>query len=310
MEELYSSFSLKLLNLFIGLCRGAAGLPDHLRVLGYQDRGIEFRFQNAQNESVCPELILASIPTRHTILCEWKSGPNLDPKQLGRYCRVTADDLRERAFLPAPAVEAHDATVVGAEEHAERLLLGIDKASCDLPLLLVTAGAITLRRGHFARQQVTDVFRPGMKVDMTTSPMAFVPFDRESPDWVIAHHCFGQIVSYMAGGESEVLLGRLVADVCPVWSKIGGRSRSELEERIKRVVIEAARNELDAYLRRNRGLEGRTHTPTWDITNNPLHLATDKRTTEWRRVKRKVQQFVESLRSGNRQLNLGVQGNG
>ena len=44
------SFSLTMLNLWIGMCRGVVGLPRDLKSLGYQDKWIEYRFVNQDSE--------------------------------------------------------------------------------------------------------------------------------------------------------------------------------------------------------------------------------------------------------------------
>src|SRR5437660_1760886 len=96
-NSLPSNLNLALMNLFIGMCKGVAGLPRDLRNLGYGDKWIELRFVNAQGEQVVPELVIASRQLHHTILFEWKSGANMEADQLRRYAGVTTEDLRERA---------------------------------------------------------------------------------------------------------------------------------------------------------------------------------------------------------------------
>jgi hypothetical protein len=298
----YSSFSLRLLNLFIGLCRGAAGLPDDLRTLGYQDCWIEFGFKNSQDEEVCPELILASEHVRHTVLCEWKSGSNVDPDQLSRYSHVTAEDLVQRAFLSRRAVEAHDTSVFGQEENVERLSLGIEQAGCRFPLLGVKSDGIYLRKNTFSRTELTGLFSRGLGIDMETAPMGFVPFDRESPDWVVAQHCCPRIIEYMQKGEPHLLLRKLVSDVCPIWQLLGPTAQADLETRVRRVVLDAARSHLKSYLRRNKQATHRTGTHTWDIVNSPLRLTTDKRTAAWRALSKLAKGFVDSVRAKGIQL--------
>ncbi len=57
-------------------------MPRQFRILDYGNKWIELRFANADNEQVVPELIVASRQIDHTILFEWKGGPNTEADQL------------------------------------------------------------------------------------------------------------------------------------------------------------------------------------------------------------------------------------
>ncbi len=122
-------FNLKMLNLWIGLCRGVAGLPDALRKLGYEDKWIEYTFANQDIEKVCPDLIVASEQLGHTILLEFKSGANTEPDQLRRYSRVTQENL-VTAFISREAARNHDVSIVGRNEHGERDLGAAFQIEC------------------------------------------------------------------------------------------------------------------------------------------------------------------------------------
>jgi hypothetical protein len=126
------------MNLFIGMCKGVVGLPRNFRNLGYVDKWIELRFANSEQEQVTPELIVASRRIDHTILFEWKSGPNTEADQLRRYAGVTTADLRERAHLPPEETKAHDVAIIGRQEFAERFVIGIERGGYRFPVLLVS----------------------------------------------------------------------------------------------------------------------------------------------------------------------------
>lgn len=96
MGNQFSNFNLTMINLWIGMCRGVAGLPRDLKELGYVDKSIELRFRNQDMETVCPDLIIASDGLPHTLLFEFKSGANTEEDQLRRYSRVNQNDLMTR----------------------------------------------------------------------------------------------------------------------------------------------------------------------------------------------------------------------
>jgi hypothetical protein len=84
-----SNLNLALMNLFVGMCKGVIGLPRDFRKLQYVDKWIELRFANVDQEQVAPELIVSSRLLNHTILFEWKTGPNFAADQLRRCSRVS-----------------------------------------------------------------------------------------------------------------------------------------------------------------------------------------------------------------------------
>jgi len=301
MASDYLSFSLQLLNLWIGLCRGAAGLPSDLRRLGYNDRWIEHGFINSNGEKVVPELILRSIRAKHTMLLEWKEGKNTDPDQLRRYLDVTKEDLTQRPFIDPRAASSFDVAIIGKAEFAERLRLGIDKGEHDFPLLLVESSGIRLDMNQFSNDSLNAVFEPRLRIDFSKVPTSFVPFDGDSDLWVVADCVISKIVEYMLRGQPHVLLGRLAEDTVPTWGIMSPQHQKHLRNnKIFQVVEQAARYEFRKYLKRNHQVERVKHTPTWDILNNPLDLGADRRSRGFRTLQDQKEGFVEALRTGKR----------
>jgi hypothetical protein len=114
MANQSSDFNLKMLNLWIGLCRGEAGLPLDIRHLGYKHKWIELRFLNSHGEDVKPELIIASDRIGHTVLLEWKAGANTEQDQLRRYSGVDQQDLVQKVALTPVEASSHDTCVLGS----------------------------------------------------------------------------------------------------------------------------------------------------------------------------------------------------
>lgn len=297
----YLSFNLQMLNLWIGLCRGAAGLPSDLRRLGYQDRWIEYAFQNSNNEVVVPELILSSIQARHTMLLEWKEGKNTDSEQLRRYSGITQEDLIQRAFIDRQAASSLDVVIVGKAEFAERLRVGIERNQHNFPLLLVESSGIRLDLNQFSNNSLNGVFDPVLRIDFSKVPASFVPFNGDSHLFVVADCVISQIVEYMARREPRVLLARLAEDTVPTLGIMSRQHQQHLRNNmIRQVVEQAARHEFRRYLRRNREAERVTGTPTWDILNNPVDLGVDKRSRGFRALQSAKGALLEALRTGRR----------
>src|SRR5437762_3146131 len=133
-----------MLNLWIGLCDGAHGLPSALRSLGFRHHTIEQRIWiDDQNECV-PEFIACSKSLGHSLLFEWKSGPNVVADQLRRYGLVSSERLIHVNLMPREATKSFDVVIVAQGEHAERIKKGVVDAKCLFPVLAITATGVEL----------------------------------------------------------------------------------------------------------------------------------------------------------------------
>jgi hypothetical protein len=294
-----SIFNLTLLNLFIGLCKGARGLPTILRQHGYEALWVEYKFSNSLNQDVVPDLILASEPRAHSLLFEWKSGANLDQDQLDRYSRITAEDLRTRAFLRGRSADHFDITVVAKGEYIDRILIGIRGGPYTFPVLIVMSDRILLKENLFTSQELNQVFGAGLEIDWDTVPMSYIPFDRESPLWMLGEKVIPKILEYMVRREPRISLDDIAREVVPTWKILGQNCQKEMKAKIAEVIRQAEQHEFRDYLRYNRDMRGSLG-QTWEITNTPRDLRDDKRYTAWRKLETLQKEFLEALRKGRR----------
>jgi hypothetical protein len=310
MANQSSDFNLKMLNLWIGLCRGEAGLPLDIRHLGYKHKWIELRFLNSHGEDVKPELIIASDRIGHTVLLEWKAGANTEQDQLRRYSGVDQQDLVQKVALTPVEASSHDTCVLGLAEHGHRLSMGISQSGYSFPLLVLEHDGISLRLNRFARQELTQVFDPKLNLDMSKVPTQIIPFDHNSQFWEIAEQVLPQIIEYMCRGAPRFTLEQVASDCVPVWQiAMAPEYKRDLKFKVGQVIDDAAEHEFRGYFRRDRPTAGRTHSPTWQILYNPNDLPFDKRSREYRKLTTRQREFVEALKTGKRQplqLALGI----
>src|SRR5262245_36702383 len=111
-------FSLKMLNLVIGLTKADARLSPVVAELGYEVLSIERSFAKSKQQLVHPEVLLFSAEQRHSLLIECKDGGNIDLPQAERYSRVIAADLQARAFVSQDASSAHDVLYIVPDDCA------------------------------------------------------------------------------------------------------------------------------------------------------------------------------------------------
>lgn len=290
-----------MLNLWIGLCRGEAGLPTDIRRLGYKHEWIEYEFQNSIGEPVKPELIIASDRYSHAVMFEWKEGPNTEGDQLKRYSMVVSDDLIKKAALNPSVASVHDVCIVGLINHIPRLSKGIKNGNYSFPLIGVEEDGLSLQENDFAVNELTGVVSPKLAIDFSKVPTQLVPFDHNSQYWEIAERIIPQIIVYMTRGEPRFILEKLLDDCAPVCKSVLAPSyRHDLATKVQHVINEASRHEFKGFFKRDKKSESRTHSATWEIKYNPMALLFDKRSVEFRKLQRLQAQFINALRTGKR----------
>lgn len=293
-----TNLNLALMNLFVGMCKGVAGVPRHFRNLRYVDKWIELKFANSGQELVAPELIVSSRQLNHTVLFEWKSGPNLEGDQLRRYSRVTQDDLRERAGLAVEEIGSHDVAVIGLEEHHERLAMGINQGAYTFPLLLATDRGLVIRLNRFIPNETDAVFRPLLEVNWDTVPTYFFPVDVDSELWEFAELAMPKVLELMGNGEARILM-RDLEETIPCWKVLSGDYQGRLRAKLYEALDRACEGQFKNFIRRNREGGARERLGRhWDIINNPIAGSSDKRQKEWKKMVSLHKQFVEYLRTG------------
>jgi len=301
------SFNLYMMNLWIGLCKGAHGLPTDLVDYGYCIRAMERTFANSDLNEVKPELIASSSSLGHTILLEWKEGPNTRHDQLSRYSRVHTGDICDKALIPPSECKEHDVVIIGKREFQERLEHGLRNGGFSFPLLLVSQNCIQLVLNEFRRKQLNEVFHRGLTYEPDKIPVSYVPFDVDSTLDLVGESVIPKVLEYMHKRKSQVLLEDLSRDIVPMYSLMGPDYRKQMREKVKRVMRKASETKFSHYLIRNREAKAlaptaSAPTETWDIVNNPISLSTDKRTQEYQRLRGLQSAFLQDLRSGQERL--------
>src|SRR5687768_11014213 len=166
----FLDFNLKMLNLWIGLCKGDRGLPTAIHELGFKQHGIEQKICNPDGSLCVPELIAYSRRLLHTLAFEWKSGRSTEDDQLSRYARLTAKALVDAAYVPKEAAKTFDVVMVCQAEHVDTVKIGIEKGSYNFPLLAVDGTSMRLVLNRFRCDKLNDVFSPGLEIDFASAP--------------------------------------------------------------------------------------------------------------------------------------------
>ncbi len=294
------NFNLKIKNLFIGLCTGVAGLPTSLRDLAYKVHWIEFNFQNSKGKTVKPEIIITSDTLQNTVMLESKSGGNIEKEQYERYSDVNADDLRQRAFVKAKCVTCIDISYVVPEEAADKASGAFDSLDIKCPLIEVKADCLKLKKNKFSRVELNSVFNTGISVNYEEIPCHFIPFDNETPSWIVAEKITPILLSFLFDNKSFFTVEEILEKIIPMWEQLSDEAKRELKQSVSKVLDIAAGFEFNGFIRKNRGISQRTHTETWDVEFNPLKRSPSKRSKSWRQFQSRQKSLIERLRTGKK----------
>ncbi|HZL34367.1 MAG TPA: hypothetical protein VFC78_03590 [Tepidisphaeraceae bacterium] len=283
-----------MLNLWIGLCKGASGLPRSIRDLNYKEHLIEWRIINSKNKECKPEFTMCSEDMAHSVLFEWKSGPNTDAHQLESYAGLKPENLQQMGKMSVNATKSFDVAVVGLAEHAERLKIGIAKGKHPFPLLLVHDDGMSLAMNKFSCPALNDLFVPSFSVEYKKAPSQFVPVDADSLVWEVADVVIPQILKHMSLRDTLIDSSVIAQAISPQWQIMHKEARAQTKHRVEEAIEQAAAGEFSSYL-------------TWDsraskasIIDNPMEFGLDKRSNAFRKMLKLHAQFRDRLQSGRK----------
>jgi hypothetical protein len=292
-----------MVNLWIGLCRGAEGLPTAIKDHGYREQAIEQQlFVRGMESTVTPEILLYSERLRHTILLEWKSGDNTEADQLERYNAITEDDLRERAYIPAVACEQHDITLIGKAESVERLKIGVEAGKYRFPMLSADERGLQLFFNTFSIDQLNQLFAEVFAIDWEAVPDRYVPIDSESQTWEVASEVLPVLVEAMTDRNPRLHVEVIATQICRLsWSHMGRGGKEGIKARIREALTTAAAEELSEYLAWEAGGDGAVR-----IRNNPIEADPAQRTRALKKLRRQGAALIARLRAGGVQEELDL----
>ncbi len=304
MEKEYSNFNLKIKNLFLGLCAGAAGLPKKLRELAYTIHWIELNFENSEGKTVKPELIFFSDNLQNTVMLESKSGGNIEKEQYEKYSKVTADDLRTKAYVNRNCLEYIDTTYIVPEPVTHKAGDAFDKMGITCPLISVGLDVIKLYKNTFSREELTTLFKDGLNIKYEEIPSHFIPFDVESPKWVIAEKIVPIILAFLYENKSFFTTKDILEKIIPAWGSLGPAEQGDIEKKASEILRIAVTHEFKGFIYKNREITQRTRTVTWNVETNPLRKNPSKRSQAWKQLQNMQKAFIERLQKDKGQLDL------
>lgn len=277
------------INGLIVLLRGEGGWPGLLREQGFHRHQLEVPVSTPLGDLRVDALIYRRQPDL-ILLCESKSGRNLEAEQARRYKAVDVAWLRRAGAIPPELAVAEGVAVrtlfVGREKHRADLEAGLRHLDIDAPLLTIGARRARLSGASGIRGlDDFDVHHEGGQ------PPGRIPVDHQSADEDLQEVLLPQVVAAQARNEDIVSVESLAERVLPEWPVLSHGARSAFIGRLANLLRGLATGELRGQFRYERlpgpHTRGRVVIETTPATRDPRG-----RTRAWQAQQRRVEQAL------------------
>lgn len=222
---------LRPVNVLLGLLTPADVNPAALVHAGFRLVGLEVPVTSPHG-TVVVDVVLLHDPSLHLLLCEVKSGANVDPDQARRYAATDAAAVVQAGHvtLPTRGTLTSEIVYVCLASHVDRIRLGLLNAGVRCSIVAVHDAMITLEDEAAASGQLRAAF--GSPVCLVGPPPRLVPFDHDSPVEVIEPFVKAELVAALASRVPQLTIAGLAERTTPYYGLYGRGARSRLVRRI------------------------------------------------------------------------------
>lgn len=201
------------------LIKGGGGWPSPLGELGFAIHRLELPVVTSEGTVVID--VLATRPEPAAILvCEGKSGNNVEEPQARRYRALVAGDIRRLTQVPDGPVQVLYACL---DEALPRIRMGLNAAELTASVLSIGDRA-RLDPAAGAEDMGFDVALP------RTPPLNYIPVDPDSPDDEYREILLPAIVAAAAKSIARLTVGSLLEQTIPMWTHLPGGQVGRLRE--------------------------------------------------------------------------------
>jgi hypothetical protein len=279
------------INGLLALLRGEGGWPRLLGDQGFRRHLLEVPLSTRLGDLRADAVIYRCDPNL-ILLCEAKSGRNLDEEQAHKYVAADLTALRRVGVVPHQLRGAQDVAVhplfVGRQEHQADLEASLRRLRIAAPLLTVGSKRVRLCAGR----------EPNGLMDFDCPhggalPPARVPVDQDSSDQDLLELLVPEIVAVLARNVEYVQVERIAEHVIPEWPILAhGQARSRLIHRIVELIKGPISRELRGQVRyeplRQPDTRGRIVVESTPATRDPRG-----RTQSWQALERRAARVLK-----------------
>jgi hypothetical protein len=239
------------LNGLIALLRGEGGWPGLLRDQGFLRHQLEVPISTPLGDLRADALIYRRQPDL-VLLCESKSGRNVEEQQARRYEAAVIESLRRPGSIPPELVGSWTSVMVrplfiGREEHRADLEHGLRRLGIEAPLL--TVGAERVRLSGASGTTGLDDFDEQHDGGF---PPTRIPVDHQSDDEPLLELLVPKLIAAQAREEDILAVESLAGAILPEWAVLSHGARQAFVRRLEALSIGLARDEFRGQFRYER----------------------------------------------------------
>ncbi|MFJ2476353.1 hypothetical protein ACIOWI_25810 [Streptomyces sp. NPDC087659] len=229
------------INALLGLCTPYDVNPSPLSAAGFRWVGLEVPLRCGDGGKVVADAVLVHDAAAHLVICEAKSGNNIEVEQAHRYSKITPQTVVHAVSLTLPrAVEPSiEVLYLGLDAYSDRMTLSLESAEVPYPLLSVADKSIKLLRADGASTHLRNAL-PGTGVDLIAPPVTYIPFDHDSEVDDFINPVRAHLVRATASGETEISIRALTERSCPYFLSYGQAARAQFIKKVQRAARQIA----------------------------------------------------------------------
>jgi hypothetical protein len=241
------------LNGLLALLSADGGWFDDLAQQGFRLHALEIEVESTPSV-VRADAVIYRVDPDLILLCECKSGRNVEERQARGYSAAGIRGLRSRSSVPS-ALVGRDVRVeplfVALEEHRDEIAESLRAAGVTAPILEIGPGVARLAGDLPAGLASFD------RVDRRAGfPPVRVRLDRESDEQEFLEVLVQHVEAAKARRESFLDLDALCASIFPgYWPSFGVRARRELRDRLRQAAAALQAGEMGRTIRLEGGIE-------------------------------------------------------
>ena len=238
------------INGLIALLRGDGGWPPLLREQGFQRHQLEVPISTSLGDIRADALIYRRAPDL-IVLCEAKSGRNLEEKQARKYAAADFRSLRRTGAVPLAFKRTGEVPVrtlfVGREKHRAELEAGLGHLKIEAPLLTLSAERVRLSgTSGIQGLEDCDVQHDG------GPPPARIAVDHQSPDRDLLDVLIPSLIAAQARNEDIVAVETLAEGLLAEWSILSHGGRGSFIARLAKLLESLAAGDMRGQFRYER----------------------------------------------------------
>jgi hypothetical protein len=230
------------LNALIAFCYPyQTGWPRPFFEAGFVLQSLEFPANSGEGRVVIDAVTWSRTDT-HFVLCESKSGANIDEAQAKKYGSVQTNTLVQMlgVTVSGGALPDSQALYLTTEENVDRIEMGLASAGVSYPILAIGSDSVT-RHGR-AITNVALAERFSSPLSIPGPPPGIITIDLESSNEVFDQIVQPCLVALLASHEQAVSIHKLAEEAIPSLPLYPNGYRNRLIRKIE----DAARRAADA----------------------------------------------------------------